>query len=76
MEDFIKRRIVFLPYLCTMNKTERQREATRFSLDYLNFLLHQEGVVERMVDLKLKSLEPKIDKMIEQKINQHLKHNK
>ena len=57
-----------------MNKTERQREATRFSLDYLNYLLQQEDVVGRMVDLKLKNLEPQIEKMIEQKINQHLKH--
>lgn len=71
MEDFIKRRITFLPYLCTMKKTERQREAIRFSLDYLNYLLQQEGVVERMIDIKLKSLEPKIEKMIEQKIKQH-----
>ena len=54
-----------------MKKTERQREAIRFSLDYLNYLLQQEGVVERMIDIKLKSLEPKIEKMIEQKIKQH-----
>lgn len=71
MEDFIKRRITFLLYLCTMKKTERQREAIRFSLDYLNYLLQQEGIVERMIDIKLKSLEPKIEKMIEQKIKQH-----
>ena len=74
MEDFIKHRKLFSSYLCTVNKTERQQEATRFSFDYLNYLLQQEGVVERMVDIKIRELEPKIDKMIEQKINQHLKN--
>lgn len=59
-----------------MNKTVRQQEATRFSFDYLNYLLQQEGVVERMVDVKFRDLERKLDKMIEQKINQQLKHYK
>lgn len=66
-------------FCCTfalVNKTERQQEATRFSFDYLNYLLQQEGVIERMVDMKFKDLEHKLDKMVEQKINQQLKHYK
>ena len=48
-----------------MSKTNRQQEATRFSLDYLRYLMEQEGVVERMVDRKLKQLEPCIEDMID-----------
>lgn len=51
-----------------MGKTERQQEAKRFSLDYLCYLMEQERVVERMVDRKLKQMEPRIDEMIDQKI--------
>ncbi len=71
MEDFVKCLKTFFSYFCTMNKTDRQREATRFSFDYLDYLLRQEGVVERLVNLKFEDLEHRLDKMIEQKINQH-----
>lgn len=55
-----------------MGKTEQQQEATRFSLDYLSYLMEQEGVVERMVDRKLKQLEPHIEDMIDQKIKKYI----
>ena len=55
-----------------MSKTERQQEATRFSFDYLNYLMEQEGVVERMVDRKIRQLEPRLEKLIDQKIDQRI----
>jgi len=51
-----------------MGKTVRQQESTKFSFDYLDYLMEQEGVVERMVDRKLKQMEPKIEKLIEEKM--------
>jgi hypothetical protein len=53
-------------------KSERQQKATRFSFDYLNYLIEQEEVVERMVDRKLKQLEPCLEKMIDEKIKEKL----
>lgn len=61
--------------LIAMGTTDRNHEAKQFSLDYLDYLMEQEGVVERMVDRKLKQMEPKIEKLIEQKI-QKLINNK
>lgn len=58
-----------------MNKTEQQKEATRFSFDYLKYFLQQEGVVERMVDRKMSLLESRIDQMIDEKIYQRMKQN-
>jgi hypothetical protein len=51
-----------------MSKTVRQQESTKFSFGYLDYLMEQEGVVERMVDRKLKQMEPKIEKLIEEKM--------
>lgn len=56
-----------------MDKTIQQQEATRFSFDYLRYLLQQEEVIERMVDRKIAQLEPRIDKMISKKIEQQMK---
>ena len=56
-----------------MDKTIQQQEATRFSFDYLRYLLQQEVVIERMVDRKIAQLEPRIDKMISKKIEQQMK---
>ncbi len=53
-------------------KSERQQKATRFSFDYLNYLIEQEEVVERMVDRKLKQMEPCLEKMIDEKIKEKL----
>jgi len=61
--------------LIAMGTTDRNHEAKQFSFDYLDFLMEQEGVVERMVDRKLKLMEPEIEKLIEQKI-QKLINNK
>ena len=38
-----------------MSKTEQQQEATRFSFDYLNYLMEQEGVVDRVVERETKT---------------------
>ena len=65
-----------MSYLCTMNKTDQQKEATRFSFDYFNHLQQQEDVLDRMLDRKMSQLEIRLDKMIEKKIHQLLKHNK
>lgn len=48
---------------------------SNFPSTYLDYLMEQEGVVERMVDRKLKLMEPEIEKLIEQKI-QKLINNK
>lgn len=53
-------------------KSERQQKATRFSFDYLNYLIEHEEVVERMVDRKLKQMEPCLEKMIDEKIKEKL----
>ena len=53
-------------------KSERQQKATRFSFDYLNYLIEQEEVVERMVDRKLKQMEPCLEKMIDEKKKEKL----
>lgn len=55
-----------------MSKTVRQQESTKFSFDYLDYLMEQEGVVERMVDRKLKQMEPKIEKLIEEKMKKFI----
>ncbi|MBQ9678241.1 MAG: hypothetical protein IJV44_08915 [Prevotella sp.] len=56
-----------------MSKTEQQQEATRFSFDYLNYLMEQEGVVDRVVERKLRQLEPRLEQLIDQKIDQRFK---
>lgn len=53
-------------------KSERQQKAIRFSFDYLNYLIEQEEVVERLVDRKLKQMEPCLEKMIDEKIKEKL----
>ncbi len=55
-----------------MSKTDRQQEATQFSFDYLNSLMEQEGVVERMVEKRIRQLEPRLEKLIDQKIEQQM----
>lgn len=81
MEDFIKCRIAFSSYLCTieinkrqMIKTEQQKEATRFCFDYFQYLLHQEGLVERMVERKMNQLEPQIEQLVNKKIDQRIQY--
>ena len=53
-------------------KSERQQKATRFSFDYLNYLIEQERVVERMIDRKMKQMEPRLEELIDQKIDQRM----
>ena len=56
----------------TMNKTERQKEATRFSIEYLHYLLKQEDVIERLLDKRMTQLEPLIEQMINEKVTQQI----
>jgi hypothetical protein len=41
----------------------------RLTKDYTDYLLHQERMMERMLDRKLEELEPKIDLLIEKRLN-------
>ena len=79
MADFINCPSAKWPYLCTrkstyrdMQKTEEQKEATRFSLDYFKYLLQQEQVLERLVERKMSQLEPRIERMIDEKVEQRI----
>ncbi len=56
----------------TMNKTEQQKEATRFSIEYLHYLLQQEDVIERLLDKRMTQLEPLIEQMISEKVSQQV----
>ena len=55
-----------------MNKTQQQQEATRFSFDYFKFLLHQEDTIDRMLERKINQLEPRLEKLIDEKIEERL----
>lgn len=54
-------------------KTEQQKEATRFSFDYFRYLLQQEEVIERMVNRKIDQMGPRIEQLVEQKVEMRLK---
>ncbi len=56
-----------------MNKTQQQQEATRFSFDYFKYLLQQEQVMDRMLERKINQLGPRLEKLIDEKINERLK---
>ena len=56
-----------------MNKTERQKEATRFSIEYLHYLLKQEDVIERLLDKRMTQLEPELEKLIDERIDQRIR---
>lgn len=55
-----------------MNKTAQQQEATKFSFDYLKYLLQQEQVMDRMLERKINQLEPRLEKLIDEKIEERL----
>lgn len=58
-----------------MNKTEQQKEATRFSFDYFKYLLQQEQVMDRMLERKMNLLKPRLEQLIDKKIEEKLRSN-
>lgn len=55
-----------------MSLTEKQKAAHKLAADYLNFLSHQEALVDRMLDRKWKEIEPWLEQIIDKKIAEHL----
>lgn len=41
----------------------------RLTKEYTYYLMHQENMIERIVDRKLEEMEPKIDRLIEKRLN-------
>ena len=56
-----------------MNKKEQQNDAKRFSLEYLQYLLRQEDVIERLLDKRMLQLEPELEKLIDEKIDSRIR---
>lgn len=57
----------------TMSKKEQHNEAKRFSLEYLQYLLRQEDIIERLLDKRMDQLAPHIEQLVDKKIDQRLK---
>ena len=58
-----------------MSLSEKQKAAHRFAAEYLGFLDEQEALVDRLLEKKWKQIEPKLEQMIEQKIQERLLAN-
>ncbi len=58
--------------LADMDLTDKQKAAHKLASEYLGYLDQQEALVERIIDRKWKQLEPKIELLIERKINEYL----
>lgn len=56
-----------------MNKKEQQNDAKRFSLEYLQYLLRQEDIIERLLDKRMIQLEPELEKLIDEKIDSRIR---
>lgn len=56
-----------------MNKKEQQNDAKRFSLEYLQYLLQQEDIIERLLDKRMLQLEPELEKIIDEKIDSRIR---
>lgn len=52
-----------------MSKKEQHNDAKRFSLEYLQYLLRQEDIIERLLDKRMIQLEPELEKLIDEKID-------
>lgn len=52
--------------------SEKQKAAHRLAAEYLGFLDEQEALVDRLLEKKWKQIEPKLEQMIEQKIQERL----
>lgn len=76
MEDFINHPNTFLSYICTVKPTKmkeltaKQKAARKLASDYSGFLMEQEALVNRLVDQRLKQLEPVIKRRIAQMIDE------
>ena len=58
--------------LADMDLTDKQKATHKLASEYLGYLDQQEALVERIIDRKWKMLEPKIELLIEQKIDECL----
>lgn len=56
-----------------MNKKEQQNDAKRFSLEYLQYLLRQEDIIERLLEKRITQLEPELEKIIDEKIDSRIR---
>lgn len=56
-----------------MSKKEQQNDAKRFSLEYLQYLLRQEDIIERLLDKRMAQLEPELEKLIDEKIDSRIR---
>ena len=57
-----------------MNLSEKQKAAHKLASDYLSFLTQQEALMGRLFERKWKEIEPQLERMIEQKINERIKN--
>jgi hypothetical protein len=55
------------------SKKEQHNDAKRFSLDYLQYLLRQEDVIERLLEKRIIQLEPELEKLIDEKIDSRIR---
>lgn len=56
-----------------MSKKEQHYDAKRFSLEYLQYLLRQEDIIERLLDKRMIQLEPELEKLIDEKIDSRIR---
>ncbi|MBO7119773.1 MAG: hypothetical protein J6W03_05585 [Bacteroidaceae bacterium] len=54
-----------------MALSEKQKAAHQLAAEYLSFLSQQEAVVNRLLDRKWKEIEPRLEQLIEKKIEEH-----
>jgi uncharacterized protein YaaW (UPF0174 family) len=55
--------------------SEKQKAAHRLAAEYLGFLDEQEALVDRLLERKWKQIEPKLEQMIDKKIQERLLAN-
>ena len=55
------------------SKKEQHNDAKRFSLEYLQYLLRQEDIIERLLDKRMIQLEPELEKLIDEKIDSRIR---
>ena len=55
-----------------MSNTEKQKAAHGLAADYMSFLSQQEAVMDRMLDRKWKEIEPRLEQIIDKKVEEHL----
>jgi hypothetical protein len=56
-----------------MSKKEQHNDAKRFSLEYLQYLLRQEDIIERLLDKRMIQLEPELERLIDEKIDTRIR---